>query len=59
MAVEDDGVGLAARSRNPGLGVGLPLLGKLAETVALISAPERGQGSEVLMWFPLASLASP
>lgn len=59
VAVEDDGVGLATRSRNPGLGVGLPLLGKLAETVALISAPERGQGSEVLMWFPLASLASP
>ena len=60
MTVEDDGVGLDDPiASDPGLGMGLPLLGMLAETVAFISAPERAQGSEVRMWFPLESLATP
>ena len=54
VTVEDDGVGLAALAPDPGLGMGLPLLGILSETVALVSAPERTRGSEVQMWFPLS-----
>ena len=53
--MEDDGVGLAALPTDPGLGMGLPLLGTLAETVAFISAPERARGSQVQMWFPLSA----
>ena len=55
VTVEDDGVGFAALSTDPGLGMGLPLLGKLTETVALISAPERARGSEVQMCFRLGA----
>ena len=59
IAVSDEGVGLGATSPNPGLGMGLPLLGKLASALSLISPPEREKGLEVRMWFPLASLAAP
>jgi anti-sigma regulatory factor (Ser/Thr protein kinase)/ketosteroid isomerase-like protein len=57
VTVEDDGVGLDTLSRTPGLGVGLPLLDRLAATVALVGAPERPRGTEVRMWFPLESPA--
>jgi serine/threonine-protein kinase RsbW len=57
VTVEDDGVGLNTLSRTPGLGVGLPLLDRLAATVALVGAPERPRGTEVRMWFPLKSPA--
>ena len=55
VTVEDDGVGLAALPSDPGLGMGLPLLGTLTEAVAFISAPERARGSQVQMWFPLSA----
>ena len=57
VAVSDEGVGLGATSPNPGLGMGLPLLGKLSTALSLVSAPERPRGLEVRMWFALASLA--
>ncbi|MDP9133284.1 MAG: ATP-binding protein [Actinomycetota bacterium] len=57
VRLEDDGVGLGAISTDPGLGVGIPLLGRLASGVTLVSAPERAAGCEVRMWFPLDSLA--
>ena len=57
LALEDDGVGLAALSTAPGLGIGIPLLGRLATGVTLVSAPERPSGCEVRMWFELDSLA--
>ena len=59
VTVEDDGVGLDTLASDPGLGMGLPLLGVLAETVEFSSPPDRSQGSEVRMWFPLESLATP
>ena len=57
LALEDDGVGLGAISTEPGLGIGIPLLGRLAGGVTLVSAPERPRGCEVRMWFTLDSLA--
>ena len=57
-----DGRGRRRRARgsppDPGLGIGLPVLGKLADAVAIVSAPERGAGTEVQMWFALESLAT-
>jgi serine/threonine-protein kinase RsbW len=56
VTLEDDGVGLGAISTHPGLGIGIPLLGRLATGVTLVSAPERPAGCEVRMWFALDSL---
>jgi serine/threonine-protein kinase RsbW len=58
VVVTDDGVGLGASSSNPGLGMGLPLLGTLADTLMLVGPPERSRGLEVRMWFALASLTA-
>ena len=58
VVLSDDGVGLGASSSNPGLGMGLPLLGTLAETLMLVGPPERSRGLEVRMWFAFASLAA-
>jgi serine/threonine-protein kinase RsbW len=58
VVLTDDGVGLGASSSNPGLGMGLPLLGTLADTLMLVGPPERSRGLEVRMWFTFASLAA-
>jgi serine/threonine-protein kinase RsbW len=58
VVVSDDGVGLGASSSNPGLGMGLPLLSTLADTLLLVGPPERSRGLEVRMWFAFASLAA-
>jgi anti-sigma regulatory factor (Ser/Thr protein kinase)/ketosteroid isomerase-like protein len=58
VVVTDDGVGLGASSSNPGLGMGLPLLSTLADTLMLVGPPERSRGLEVRMWFAFASLAA-
>jgi serine/threonine-protein kinase RsbW len=58
VVVTDDGVGLGASSSNPGLGMGLPLLGTLADTLMLVGPPERSRGLEVRMSFALASLSA-
>jgi serine/threonine-protein kinase RsbW len=58
VVVTDDGVGLGASSSDPGLGMGLPLLGTLADTLMLVGPPERSRGLEVRMWFAFASLAA-
>jgi serine/threonine-protein kinase RsbW len=57
VVVTDEGVGLGGSSANPGLGMGLSLLGTLAETLLLVGPPERSKGLEVRMRFALASLA--
>ena len=57
LTVEDEGAGLDSLSTDPGLGMGLSLLDRLAETVELVGEPERARGTEVRMWFPLESLA--
>jgi serine/threonine-protein kinase RsbW len=58
VVVTDDGVGLGGSSSDPGLGMGLPLLGTLADTLTLVGPPERSTGLEVRMWFAFASLAA-
>jgi serine/threonine-protein kinase RsbW len=58
VVLSDEGVGLGASSSNPGLGMGLPLLGTLADTLMLVAPSERSTGLEVRMWFAFASLAA-
>ena len=55
VTTEDDGVGIATLPTDPGLGMGLPLLGTLTEAVAFISEPDRTRGTQVQMWFPLSA----
>lgn len=49
IAVRDQGRGMAPRTDSPGLGVGLPLIASLAETVELTNPPHGG--TEVRMTF--------
>jgi serine/threonine-protein kinase RsbW len=49
IAVRDQGRGMAPRTDSPGLGVGLPLIASLAETLELTNAPHGG--TEVRMTF--------
>jgi anti-sigma regulatory factor (Ser/Thr protein kinase) len=58
VVVTDDGVGLDAGSPNPGLGMGLRLLGTLTDALALVGPPERPAGLEVRMWFAFATLTT-
>src|SRR4051812_3578050 len=58
VVVSDDGVGLGSDSADPGLGMGLRLLGTLADTLTFAGPPERRGGLEVRMRFALASLAA-
>ena len=51
LSVADDGAGMTPRVDSPGLGLGLPLVGRVARRVD-ISAPAGG-GTRVSMWFDL------
>jgi serine/threonine-protein kinase RsbW len=51
LSVADYGTGMRPRLDSPGLGLGLPLVGRVADRVD-ISAPEGG-GTLVNMWFSL------
>ena len=51
LSVADQGTGMRPRLDSPGLGLGLPLVGRVADRVD-ISAPEGG-GTVVSMWFRL------
>ena len=51
LSVADHGTGMTPRLDSPGLGLGLPLVGRIARRVD-ISAPEGG-GTEVRMCFEL------
>lgn len=52
ITVSDDGVGILPRPDSPGLGLGLPLISQLTDTLELRSRPEGG--SEVSMRFELS-----
>jgi anti-sigma regulatory factor (Ser/Thr protein kinase) len=52
VSVRDHGTGMAPRTDSPGLGVGLPLIASLAESMELLTPP--GGGTEVRMRFALA-----
>jgi anti-sigma regulatory factor (Ser/Thr protein kinase) len=51
ISVRDHGAGMAPRADSPGLGVGLPLIASLAQTLELSAA--HGGGTEVRMSFDL------
>jgi anti-sigma regulatory factor (Ser/Thr protein kinase) len=53
VSVRDHGSGMAPRTDSPGLGVGLPLIASLAESMELLTPP--GGGTEVRMRFALAA----
>jgi|tagenome__1003787_1003787.scaffolds.fasta_scaffold20284888_2 anti-sigma regulatory factor (Ser/Thr protein kinase) len=54
VTVADDGAGLAPRFDSPGAGMGLPLIGALADAVE-IAAPPEGPGTVVRMRFGLTA----
>ncbi len=56
VRVRDAGCGMGPRADSPGLGMGLPLIGRLAEDVRVTSPP--GGGTEISMRFPLAARAA-
>lgn len=49
IVIADKGAGMVSRSENPGLGLGLPLMARLADTIDVIS---NGHGTEIHMTFP-------
>jgi serine/threonine-protein kinase RsbW len=48
IVIADTGAGIVSRSDNPGLGLGLPLITRLADTVDVIS---KAPGTEIHMTF--------
>jgi len=52
IAIRDEGRGMRPRADSPGLGLGLPLIATLAETLELGSDSD-DQGAEVRMTFRL------
>ena len=50
--VIDDGAGLIPRPDSPGMGLGLPLIARLAEHFEVRPGPS-GRGTELVMSFPL------
>lgn len=54
LKVLDEGIGFAPRTDSPGLGLGLPLINRLADQVELRRGPDGG-GTELWMRFNLAT----
>jgi serine/threonine-protein kinase RsbW len=52
LSVADDGAGMAPRHDSPGLGLGLPLVGRIARRVDIRA--QAGGGTLVSMWFDLS-----
>lgn len=52
VRVADHGRGMQPRTDSPGLGLGLPLMSRLAQSIDIRSAPG-GAGNEIAMTFPL------
>jgi serine/threonine-protein kinase RsbW/stage II sporulation protein AB (anti-sigma F factor) len=57
VVVSDDGRGMQPRADSPGLGLGLPTIGRLAAEVDLRVPP--GGGTELSMTFPAAGVIGP
>ncbi|MCW2957913.1 MAG: domain S-box protein [Solirubrobacterales bacterium] len=58
IRVTDDGSGMGPRPDSPGLGMGVPMIGKLCSTVDLGEGPD-GTGTEVRMVFTVPGLTAP
>src|SRR3954470_19749551 len=56
VAVDDDGLGMRPRVDSPGIGLGLPLMGDLADRVEVFS---RGPGTRIRAFFHLMGPAGP
>jgi anti-sigma regulatory factor (Ser/Thr protein kinase) len=56
IVIADSGGGLVPRSRSPGLGLGLPLMAHVADTIDVIS---NDPGTEIHMTFPFPSSRAP
>src|SRR4051794_1096534 len=56
VSVDDDGLGMGPRGDSPGVGLGLPLIGDLADHVEVSS---RGPGTRVAAFFQLMGPAGP
>src|SRR4051812_8183085 len=56
LAVDDDGLGMRPRVDSPGVGLGLPLIGDLADRVEVMS---RAPGTRVRAFFALMGPAGP
>jgi len=57
LRVSDHGSGFAPRDDSPGLGLGLPLINRLADQVELRRVPD-GEGTEVWMRFRIRELTA-
>jgi serine/threonine-protein kinase RsbW len=53
LCIEDAGIGMGPRLDSPGLGMGLPLMARLADHLEIICMPAREAGTEVRMSFDL------
>jgi serine/threonine-protein kinase RsbW/stage II sporulation protein AB (anti-sigma F factor) len=56
VAIDDDGLGMRPRVDSPGVGLGLPLIGDLADRVEVYS---RGPGTRIAARFTLMGPAGP
>ena len=56
IAVDDDGLGMRPRGDSPGVGLGLPLMGDLADRVEVSN---RGPGTRIAAFFALMGPAGP
>src|SRR3954468_17501520 len=56
VSVDDDGLGMRPRLDSPGVGLGLPLIGDLADRVEVTS---RGPGTRLAAFFALMGPAGP
>src|SRR3954452_10231066 len=56
VAVDDDGLGMRPRTDSPGVGLGLPLIGDLADRVRVTG---RGPGTRLSAFFALMGPAGP
>jgi anti-sigma regulatory factor (Ser/Thr protein kinase) len=53
LCVEDTGLGMSPRTDSPGLGMGVPLIARLADSMEVICVPARKSGTEIRMIFDL------
>ncbi len=56
VSIDDDGLGMRPRMDSPGVGLGLPLIGDLADRVEVTS---RGPGTHLAAFFALMGPAGP
>jgi serine/threonine-protein kinase RsbW/stage II sporulation protein AB (anti-sigma F factor) len=56
IVIADSGIGMTPRTDSPGLGLGLPLISQLADSIQVRTAED---GTEIHMSFPCPSAGAP